>query len=679
MELSLLWTNPQTGEQSTRALPTARPISIGRTAENVIQLDSAGVSKQHALITTGPDTLIVQDRKSRNGTFVNNQRVPAGGSLPLKSGDTLRIGSIDIHIQVNADLSEAVTQVYARDADDDQMTMRLPSGAPVPASNAQPRPVAAPAPARARKQPAPGTHDPWPPACFAQQYVSLPDIRATGLQVQETDYLTFGGMGGFVFTDLLRICGVQPQQILAIGPQSEPHPYGRYGTLCNNSQIPRHERIRSNAESCPDNIWGWPGYALREMWHEFWRGNIGAAWTVFKQVFGEPTLADTYTPRLGDVFASIDREAQRIGWDAIYRYGRMHALRKTDDGRFVIACSQTGADGPPGTRSHTLIVARHVYLATGYPAVKFLPDLQDYRERTGDAESVVNAYEHHEHIYDHLRRHGGTVILRGRGIVASRVLQRIDEVRRAGGPNRVAINVLHLMRTPLREPYRFGRAARNIRSHWEFQPFNWPEGTWGGKYRKLLEAATPTEREKLIRAWEGTTTARRRDWLEIVERGLREGWYKQEFGEVTCVEKNGNGMLQTLVKSTSGVGGILHLEHDFVIDATGLQAEVRRNPVIDDLVAHYALQLNPLERLHVANDFEVPGLRNDPGRVFAAGAITLGGPYAPVDTFLGLQFSALRAVDALNGLGAAAPGIRYLGPIRSFVQFLKWTLGVQPA
>ncbi|HEY9614206.1 MAG TPA: hypothetical protein V6C93_33005, partial [Allocoleopsis sp.] len=67
--------------------------------------------------------------------------------------------------------------------------------------------------------------------------------------------------------------------------------------------------------------------------------------------------------------------------------------------------------------------------ATGYPAIKFLPDLQAYREKTQDFKSVVNAYEPHDHVYQYLEQYGGTVMIRGRGIVASRIVQRVYEAR----------------------------------------------------------------------------------------------------------------------------------------------------------------------------------------------------------------------------------------------------------
>ena len=103
----------------------------------------------------------------------------------------------------------------------------------------------------------------------------------------------------------------------------------------------------------------------------------------------------------------------------------MRGIRKTDDGRYAIAYSRSNADH----RDHAFLIAKYVHLATGYPAIQFLPDLQAYREKTQDFESVVNAYESHDSVYEKLEASGGSVLIRGRGIVASRVVQRIYEAR----------------------------------------------------------------------------------------------------------------------------------------------------------------------------------------------------------------------------------------------------------
>jgi lysine/ornithine N-monooxygenase len=123
--------------------------------------------------------------------------------------------------------------------------------------------------------------------------------------------------------------------------------------------------------------------------------------------------------------------------------------------------------------------------------------------------------------------------------------------------------------------------------------------------------------------------------------------------------------------------GQMKLTADFIVDATGLDAKVQASPLLEDLVKQYNLPLNYLGRLTVANNFEIPEMRNGKGQMYAAGAITLGGPYAAVDSFLGLQYASLAAVDGLAS--AHAPGVKRLNAISSFGQWLKWGLNQSPS
>lgn len=643
---TLRWTDPVSGQPHT--VPVTAPLTLGRRPENDVVLGGASVSGQHARIEAEGEGFVVVDLQSTNGTFVNGRRCDREA---LRPGDTLQIG--DCRIQVAGPVPAAEvppptahelrpghgTVVFALETDE-----MLPVA-----------PAAAPA------------VDGFPPRAFERDVVSIEELRKTGLPVREVTYLAVGaGLGSFVWVDHLVIWGADPDQIRAVGPF--PKPYGRYQVLTRNSQIPLHERIRSHSESAPDNIWGFPGYAAREGWRALGRGKFGRALQLLWQCLGENAVTQTYTPLIGDVFASLDREAARIGWDRMWRYGAVRAIRKTDDGRYVAACSQTSAEAG---RSYRLVVAPYVHLAVGYPGIKLLADLQAFRERTGDYQTVVNAYEDHEHVYEHLRRHGGVILMRGRGIVASRILQRIAEVRRENP----SIAVLHLMRSPVHDGAAFGVARRPVDNHWEFQQFNWPKSTWGGEYKALLERADDNRRKELLQSWGGTTTARRADWLHIVRSGLRQGWYQIRFGEVKSVERDGSRVVTTIA-AREATHEEIRLEADYVIDCTGLESMVEDNPLLRDLVTTYHLQRNPLGRLKVANDFELAGMRHDPGRMYASGVMTLGGPLAGVDTFLGLQYAALQSVDALAG--ARAPGLRRLGTLGSLVQWTRWARGVKP-
>ncbi|MEG4285268.1 FHA domain-containing protein [Microcoleus sp. A006_D1] len=661
LRLRLTWKDTATGDCRSPILDL--PIALGRIFEAMpgtingervsrIALSSSQISRFHGVIATEGNSIVVIDTGSRNGTYVNGARQTR---CILANGDMLQIGpyAIGISFAINSTEPQSVNS---------HIFFNPQTNGPDPALGPQ---IVSPLPQTNSK-------GEFPPIAFLQaSQVTMRSLQSMGLPVEEIDWAAVGGgLGSFMWVDLLRICGVKVDRIAVLGMEEQP--YARYRRLCLNSQIPLRERLRSNSDSCPDNIWGWPPYAVREAWQELLKGRLGVSLKLMWQVFAEPTFAETYTPRAGNVFDSIDRETVRIGWNQMFRYGRVRAIRKTDDGRYAIAYSRSNAEH----RDHAFLIAKYVHLATGYPAIQFLPDLQEYREKTQDFESVVNAYESHDGVYEKLEARGGSVLIRGRGIVASRVVQRIYEARQRNAN----IQVLHLMRSPKPQGNKFDRAVRQVENHYEFQPFNWPKACWGGELRLLLEQAKPEFRPQLLTDWGGTTTANRSDWQHIVKQGLSQGWYQITFGEVERVERDSQNRTVTYIQEKE-LKGQIKLEADFIIDATGLDAKVKTSPLLDDLVAQYNLPLNNLGRLSVNNDFEVPELRNTSasnaeGRVYTAGAITLGGPYAPVDSFLGLQYAALRSVESLAA--NRAPGVGKLSVWRSFVQWLKWILNKSP-
>jgi pSer/pThr/pTyr-binding forkhead associated (FHA) protein len=63
--------------------------SLGRAPECDIFLDDVTVSRQHAVITHGPDGFTIDDEGSLNGTYVNRRRVE---SAKLEDGDEVQIG-----------------------------------------------------------------------------------------------------------------------------------------------------------------------------------------------------------------------------------------------------------------------------------------------------------------------------------------------------------------------------------------------------------------------------------------------------------------------------------------------------------------------------------------------------------------------------------------------------------
>ncbi len=487
-------------------------------------------------------------------------------------------------------------------------------------------------------------------------------VHGAGIDIVDSPIVSVGaGLGSFALADTLRIAGLPAQHLAVLGPGTVPSRTYRY--LAANSQIPDHERLRSDAGSTMDNIWGFPSYAFREAaGARGLRNRLAPLWSVFSEPFG----ADYYTPRAGDVYQSVDREAERIGWTSMLRSGVVRMVRRRHGGGYFSILTQQRADGA------TLRVAyrsQHVHIAVGYPGVKFLPDLQAYREQHRDFSRVVNAYEPHEHVYAELRRRPSTVVIRGSGIVASRILQRLLDDREAGLAN---TTVIHLFRNYVNGPQgdriTFRRPGAN---GWAYQGFNFPKAAWGGQLKERLERLDGPGRAALIKELGGTNTPPRQSWKDQLERGRQGQWYREHVGQVLGVEP---GRDQTVVTSIDSGGQRYTIAANFVIDATGLESDIGEHRLLGDLLDHGGAQRSAYGRLDVAPTFEIVGTRSEPGRMYASGSITLGGYYAGVDSFLGLQYAALAISDDLARCGSVAR----IGPGRSLAQWWRWFRHLPP-
>ncbi|MEX2173044.1 MAG: FHA domain-containing protein [Pirellulaceae bacterium] len=71
---------------------------IGRGDECHLRPQSDAVSRQHCAIVTSDTEVVVRDLSSRNGTYVNGERV--GEEAVLLSGDVLRIGPLEFELLI---------------------------------------------------------------------------------------------------------------------------------------------------------------------------------------------------------------------------------------------------------------------------------------------------------------------------------------------------------------------------------------------------------------------------------------------------------------------------------------------------------------------------------------------------------------------------------------------------
>lgn len=89
-------------------LPAQNDIRVGRSIpgqpdppELDTTLDNGaeyGVSRNHAIIRTSEQGIVLIDLNSTNGTMLNNYRLPPDLPYPIKSGDEISFGSLLMHV-----------------------------------------------------------------------------------------------------------------------------------------------------------------------------------------------------------------------------------------------------------------------------------------------------------------------------------------------------------------------------------------------------------------------------------------------------------------------------------------------------------------------------------------------------------------------------------------------------
>jgi hypothetical protein len=484
-----------------------------------------------------------------------------------------------------------------------------------------------------------------------------------GIPVHDVPFVSVGGgIGSFVTVDYLRVAGGLPVSDIRVLSNLD-RPWKTYEYLTRVSQLPRHRRIRSDAMSRPDNLWGFPSYALQE-------AVADRTLKPLLQVLVEPVFAHFYTPRLGAVLDGIQREAHRIRyWDMLVQGEVWMVRRRVGGGYFaMLAPQRSGPSGrtgpPPGLIAYR---CRDVHVAVGYSGLRFLPEVQRFREDMNDYHHVVNGYEDHEHVYDALRMRPGTVLVRGSGIVTSAVLHRLTEDRARYG---LQTRIVHLFRNYVAGPHGPHRWSRRGGGNgYAYQGFNYPKSAWGGQLKARMRRLEGSDRVRLYDEIGGTTTAWRRHWQRALREGRRAGWYRTQVGTIEDLRPDGDGVLARV----HGADGDQHLRVDYVIDCTGLDGDVAEHRVLRDLLQHGGARRNPLGRLDVEPSFELRGAASGPGRIYVTGAASFGGYFPGVDTFLGLQISAQEVADDMARRGHC----RKLEPVRSTLEWLRWVAGRQ--
>ncbi|TWU41525.1 FHA domain protein [Novipirellula aureliae] len=90
-----------TGSHSGREIAVnSDKFIIGRSDSCQLRPKSESVSRKHCILVVQESRVLIQDLKSRNGTFVNEKQLPIGKAKVLKPGDNLKIGKLEFEILI---------------------------------------------------------------------------------------------------------------------------------------------------------------------------------------------------------------------------------------------------------------------------------------------------------------------------------------------------------------------------------------------------------------------------------------------------------------------------------------------------------------------------------------------------------------------------------------------------
>src|SRR5262245_25764784 len=96
------------------ALDPAAVCTLGRSQSSTIFLNDVSISRQHAQVTFRDGSFWIEDLGSKNGTKVGGRRIE--GTTPLKPGDRIQLGSVNLVFSGNEPSSSGSARVADVDA-----------------------------------------------------------------------------------------------------------------------------------------------------------------------------------------------------------------------------------------------------------------------------------------------------------------------------------------------------------------------------------------------------------------------------------------------------------------------------------------------------------------------------------------------------------------------------------
>src|SRR4028118_843158 len=99
MACELLLTFADENGETRRVVVGGERFSIGRNAENDLQISNHSLSRRHVEIQRFADVFVLTDANSSNGTSINGETISQ--PVALKNGDLLTLGgAVEIEIEI---------------------------------------------------------------------------------------------------------------------------------------------------------------------------------------------------------------------------------------------------------------------------------------------------------------------------------------------------------------------------------------------------------------------------------------------------------------------------------------------------------------------------------------------------------------------------------------------------
>ena len=98
--------------------------SIGRSPNNDIQVEGVSVSRKHAKLIRKGDKYIIRDLKSKNGIFINGEKLDSGDEREVTEGQLISLGKIAISLLEDfsgheSDLFDTI--IYPKDISENEL------------------------------------------------------------------------------------------------------------------------------------------------------------------------------------------------------------------------------------------------------------------------------------------------------------------------------------------------------------------------------------------------------------------------------------------------------------------------------------------------------------------------------------------------------------------------------